>query len=228
MVLTKMKEIAETFLGKTVVNAVVTVPAYFNDAQRQSTKDAGQISGLNVVRILNEPTAAAIAYGLDKKEGEKNILVFDLGGGTFDVSILTIDGGLFEVIATSGDTHLGGADFDQRVMDYFIKLIKKKHNKDISNDKRAIQKLKREVENAKRNLSGTMTTQIEIEDLVEGLDFNEELTRAKFEELNADLFKKTIAPVQTALEDSGLKKSDIDEIVLVGGSTRIPKIRKLV
>jgi len=144
---------------------------------------------------LNEPTAAAIAYGLDKNEGEKNILVFDLGGGTFDVSILTIDGGLFEVIATSGDTHLGGADFDQRVMDYFIKLIKKKHNKDISTDKRAIQKLKREVENAKRNLSGTMTTQIEIEDLVEGLDFNEELTRAKFEELNADLFKKTIAPV---------------------------------
>jgi len=158
MVLTKMKEIAEAFLGKTVVNAVVTVPAYFNDAQRQSTKDAGMISGLNVVRILNEPTAAAIAYGLDKNEGEKNILVFDLGGGTFDVSILTIDGGLFEVIATSGDTHLGGADFDQRVMDYFIKLIKKKHGKDISTDKRAIQKLKREVENAKRILSGANVT----------------------------------------------------------------------
>lgn len=177
---------------------------------------------------MNEPTAAAIAYGLDKKQGEKNILVFDLGGGTFDVSILTIDEGVFEVISTSGDTHLGGADFDQRVMDYFIKLIKKKHNKDISTDKRAIQKLKREVETAKRRLSSTMTAQIEIEDLVEGLDLNEELTRAKFEELNADLFKKTIGPVQTALEDSGLKKSEVHEIVLVGGSTRIPKIRKLV
>ncbi|KAL4488065.1 hypothetical protein ABPG72_009403 [Tetrahymena utriculariae] len=228
MVLVKMKEIAETFLGTTVKNAVVTVPAYFNDAQRQSTKDAGAIAGLDVQRILNEPTAAAIAYGLDKKQGEKNILVFDLGGGTFDVSILTIDDGVFEVVATSGDTHLGGADFDQRVMDYFIKLTKKKHNRDISGDKRAIQKLKREVETAKRKLSSTMTAQIEIEDLVEGLDFNEELTRAKFEELNADLFKKTIGPVQTALEDSGFKKTDIHEIVLVGGSTRIPKIRKLV
>ncbi|EGR32269.1 hypothetical protein IMG5_090680 [Ichthyophthirius multifiliis] len=228
MVLTKMKEIAETFLGREVKNAVVTVPAYFNDAQRQSTKDAGTIAGLNVLRILNEPTAAAIAYGLDKKKGEKNILVFDLGGGTFDVSILTIDDGVFEVVATSGDTHLGGADFDQRVMDYFVKLIKKKHNKDISNDKRAIQKLKREVENAKRRLSNTMTSRIEIEDLVEGLDFDEELTRAKFEELNNDLFKKTLGPVQTAMEDSGFKKNEIEEIVLVGGSTRIPKIRKLV
>lgn len=191
-----MKEIAETFLGQTVKNAVVTVPAYFNDAQRQATKDAGTIAGLNVVRILNEPTAAAIAYGLDKKSGEKNILVFDLGGGTFDVSILTIDSGVFEVISTHGDTHLGGEDFDQRVLDHFMKLIKRKHNMDISKDKRAIQKLKREVEKAKRALSSKQTTQIEIESLYEGLDFSEELTRAKFEELNADLFKNTMKPVE--------------------------------
>lgn len=225
MVLIKMKEVAETYLGKAVKNAVVTVPAYFNDAQRQATKDAGAISGMNVVRILNEPTAAAIAYGLDKRSGEKNILVFDLGGGTFDVSILTIDNGVFEVIATSGDTHLGGEDFDQRVLDHFMKLIKKKQGKDISGDKRAIQKLKREVEEAKRALSSTHEAKIEIEDLVEGLHFEETLTRARFEELNNDLFKKTIGPVQTALDDSGLKKNQIDEIVLVGGSTRIPKIR---
>lgn len=228
MVLIKMKEIAETYLGKKVKNAVVTVPAYFNDAQRQATKDAGTISGLNVVRILNEPTAAAIAYGLDKKAGEKNILVFDLGGGTFDVSILTIDNGVFEVVSTNGDTHLGGEDFDQRVMDHFIKLIKKKHSKDISKDKRAIQKLKREVEKAKRALSSTHEAKIEIESLYEGLDFSEVLTRARFEELNSDLFKNTLGPVQTALDDSGLKKNQIDEIVLVGGSTRIPKIRQLV
>lgn len=195
MVLVKMKEIAETYLGRKVINAVVTVPAYFNDAQRQATKDAGAISGLNVVRILNEPTAAAIAYGLDKKSGEKNILVFDLGGGTFDVSILTIDNGVFEVIATSGDTHLGGEDFDQRVIDHFIKLIKKKHNKDLSNDRRAIQKLKREVEKAKRALSATHETTVEIEDLVDGLDLSEVLTRARFEELNSDLFKKTLGPM---------------------------------
>lgn len=206
MILVKMKEIAETKLGKKVVNAVVTVPAYFNDGQRQATKDAGVISGLNVVRILNEPTAAAIAYGLDKKTGgEKHILVFDLGGGTFDVSVLTIDAGVFEVLATSGDTHLGGEDFDQRVLDYFIKSIKKKNNKDISNDKRAIQKLKREVEKAKRALSSTHEARIEIEDLAEGLDFDEVLTRARFEELNADLFKKTLGPVQDALEESGFK-----------------------
>ena len=195
MVLIKMKEIAETYLGRKVINAVVTVPAYFNDAQRQATKDAGAISGLNVVRILNEPTAAAIAYGLDKKSGEKNILVFDLGGGTFDVSILTIDNGVFEVIATSGDTHLGGEDFDQRVIDHFIKLIKKKHNKDLSNDRRAIQKLKREVEKAKRALSATHETTVEIEDLADGLDLSEVLTRARFEELNSDLFKKTLGPM---------------------------------
>ena len=227
MILIKMKEIAETYLGKKVRNAVVTVPAYFNDAQRQATKDAGTISGLNVVRILNEPTAAAIAYGLDKKSGERNILVFDLGGGTFDVSILTIDNGVFEVVSTNGDTHLGGEDFDQRVLDHFIKLIKKKHNKDISKDKRAIQKLKREVEKAKRALSSTHESKIEIESLYEGLDFSEVLTRARFEELNSDLFKNTLGPVQTALDDSGLKKNQIDEIVLVGGSTRIPKIRQI-
>lgn len=195
MVLVKMKEISETYLGKKVINAVVTVPAYFNDAQRQATKDAGAISGLNVVRILNEPTAAAIAYGLDKKSGEKNILVFDLGGGTFDVSILTIDNGVFEVIATSGDTHLGGEDFDQRVIDHFMKVTKKKSNNDISGDKRAIQKLKREIEKAKRALSSTHETKIEIEDLVDGYDFSEVLTRARFEELNADLFKKTLGPL---------------------------------
>lgn len=228
MVLTKMKDIAEGYLGQKVVNAVVTVPAYFNDAQRQATKDAGTIAGLNVVRILNEPTAAAIAYGLDSKANESNILVFDLGGGTFDVSILTIDNGVFEVISTSGDTHLGGEDFDQRVIDHFIKLIAKKHNKDISGDKRAIQKLKQEVEKGKRRLSATQQVNIEIEDLVDGLDFKETLTRAKFEELNNDLFRGTIEPMQTALNDSGLKKNQIDEIVLVGGSSRIPKIRAIV
>ncbi|CAK58693.1 unnamed protein product (macronuclear) [Paramecium tetraurelia] len=228
MVLSKMKEIAEGYLGQNVINAVVTVPAYFNDAQRQATKDAGNIAGLNVVRILNEPTAAAIAYGLDSKQVESNILVFDLGGGTFDVSILTIDNQVFEVISTSGDTHLGGEDFDQRLIDHFIKLVQKKYSKDVSGDKRAIQKLKREVEKAKRRLSAAQEAKVEIEDLVEGLDFSEVLTRAKFEELNSDLFRKTIEPMQTALNDSGLKKSQIDEIVLVGGSSRIPKVRQLV
>jgi heat shock protein 5 len=227
MVLTKMKEIAENYLGQKVKNAVVTVPAYFNDAQRLATKDAGAISGLNVIRIVNEPTAAAIAYGLDKK-GEENIVVFDLGGGTFDVSVLSIDQGVFEVVATSGDTHLGGEDFDQRVMDYFIKLIQKKYNKDISADKSAIQKLKREVEKGKRALSNVHEVKIEIEDLLDGEEFSEVLTRARFEELNADLFKKTLGPVQTALEDAGLRKNQIDEIVLVGGSTRIPKVQKLI
>lgn len=227
MILTKMKEIAESYSGKKIKNAIVTVPAYFNDAQRQATKDAGIIAGLNVVRVLNEPTAAAIAYGLDKQE-EQNILVFDLGGGTFDVSILTIDDGVFEVIGTNGDTHLGGEDFDQRLIDHFMKLIKKKHGKDISADKRAIQKLKREVEKGKRALSSQHETKIEVENLVEGLDFSESLTRAKFEEINADLFKKTLGPLEAAIEGSGLKKSEIDEIVLVGGSTRIPKVRQLV
>lgn len=228
MILTKMKKIAEDYLGFEVKNAVVTVPAYFNDSQRQATKDAGLIAGLNVLRIVNEPTAAAMAYGLDKKGKESTIMVFDLGGGTFDVSILSIEEGVFEVISTSGDTHLGGEDFDQRVLDYYIKLIKRKHDKDISRDKKAIQKLKREVEKAKRGLSSTHEYTIEIENLYEGLDFEETLTRAKFEELNADLFKKTLGPVQLALDDANKKKTDIDEIVLVGGSTRIPKIQELI
>jgi heat shock protein 5 len=228
MILVKMKETAEAFLGKTVKHAVVTVPAYFNDAQRQATKDAGTISGLNVVRIINEPTAAAIAYGLDKKGGEKNILVFDLGGGTFDVSILTIDNGVFEVISTNGDTHLGGEDFDQRVMEYFIKLIKKKYKKDISGDARALQKLRREAERAKRALSSQHQVRVEIEALHDGIDLSEPLTRARFEELNIDLFRKTLGPVKKAMEDANMKKTDIDEIVLVGGSTRIPKVQELL
>lgn len=228
MILTKMKETAESFLGKKIKDAVVTVPAYFNDAQRQATKDAGVIAGLNVARIINEPTAAAIAYGLDKKGGEKNILVYDLGGGTFDVSILTIDNGVFEVLSTSGDTHLGGEDFDQRVMDYFIKLIKKKHNKDISKDNRALGKLRRECERAKRALSSQHQVRVEIESLFDGIDFSEPLTRARFEELNMDLFKKTMGPVKRALEDANLQKTDINEIVLVGGSTRIPKVQQLL
>ncbi|XP_026501155.2 endoplasmic reticulum chaperone BiP isoform X3 [Vanessa tameamea] len=228
MVLVKMKETAEAYLGKKVTHAVVTVPAYFNDAQRQATKDAGVIAGLNVMRIINEPTAAAIAYGLDKKEGEKNVLVFDLGGGTFDVSLLTIDNGVFEVVATNGDTHLGGEDFDQRVMEHFIKLYKKKKGKDIRKDNRAVQKLRREVEKAKRALSSSHQVKIEIESFFEGDDFSETLTRAKFEELNMDLFRSTLKPVQKVLEDADMNKKDVDEIVLVGGSTRIPKVQQLV
>lgn len=202
--------------------------AYFNDAQRQATKDAGAIAGLNVVRIINEPTGAAIAYGLDKKGGESNILVYDLGGGTFDVSILTIDNGVFEVLSTSGDTHLGGEDFDHRVMDYFIKLIKKKYNQDISKDHKALGKLRRECERAKRALSNQHQVRVEIESLFDGVDFSEPLTKARFEELNMDLFKRTMEPVKKALKDAGLKKSDIVEIVLVGGSTRIPKVQQLL
>jgi len=228
MVLQKMKEIAEAYLGKAVTHAVVTVPAYFTDAQRQATKDAGTISGLNVMRIINEPTAAAIAYGLDKKDGEKNILVFDLGGGTFDVSLLTIDNGVFEVIATNGDTHLGGEDFDQRVMEHFMKVYKKKKGKDVRKDNRAVQKLRREVEKAKRALSSEQTTRIEIESFFEGEDFSETLTRAKFEELNMDLFKSTLKPVKKVMKDAGTEKTDIHEVVMVGGSTRIPKVQKLV
>ncbi|KAK9176940.1 hypothetical protein WN944_028959 [Citrus x changshan-huyou] len=228
MVLQKMKETAEAFLGKKIKDAVVTVPAYFNDAQRQATKDAGVIARLNVARIINEPTAAAIAYGLDKKEGEKNILVYDLGGGTFDVSILNIDDGVFEVRATRGDTHLGGEDFDHRVMDHFIKLIKKKYCRDISKDNKALGKLRRECERAKRALSSQHQVRVEMESLFDGVDFSEPLTRARFEELNVDLFKKTMGPVKKALEDARLKKTEIDEIVLVGGSTRIPKIEQLL
>jgi len=228
MILIKMKEIAEAFLGFEVKNAVVTVPAYFNDAQRQATKDAGTIAGLNVMRIINEPTAAAIAYGLDKQAKEKNILVFDLGGGTFDVSILTIDEGVFEVLATNGDTHLGGEDFDQRVMQHFLKLIEKKYDVDLSNNLRAIAKLRREVEKAKRALSSVHQVKVEIEGLIDGQDFSETLTRARFEDLNNDLFRKTLDPVTKVLDDSGLKKSEIHEIILVGGSTRIPKVQQLI
>jgi heat shock protein 5 len=228
MILVKMKQIAENYLGREVKHAVITVPAYFNDSQRQSTKDAGMIAGLNVLRIINEPTAAAIAYGLDKKDKERNILVFDLGGGTFDVSLLTIDAGVFEVIATNGDTHLGGEDFDNRVLDYLLKVIKKKHNQDVGKNKSAIQKLKSEIEKAKRTLSSAPQASLEIDELVEGLDFKESLTRAKFEELNMDLFKKTMEPVEKVMGDGGMKKTEIHEVVLVGGSTRIPKIQQLI
>jgi len=228
MVLTKMKETAEAYLGKTVKNAVVTVPAYFNDAQRQATKDAGAIAGLNVMRIINEPTAAAIAYGLDKTDKEQNILVFDLGGGTFDVTLLTIDQGVFEVLATNGDTHLGGEDFDQRVMEHFFKLYKKKTGKDVTRDNRAVQKLRREVEKAKRLLSSQHQARVEIESFFDGEDFSETLTRAKFEELNMDLFRKTMDPVRKVLEDADLQKHEVHEIVLVGGSTRIPKVQQLI
>ena len=228
-VLSKMKATAEEYLGHEVTHAVVTVPAYFNDAQRAATKDAGTIAGLNIIRIINEPTAAAISYGLNEKSGdEKNVLVFDLGGGTFDVSLLTIAEGVFEVVATNGDTHLGGEDFDQRVMEHFIKLIKKKTGKDIRSDDRAIQKLRREVEKAKRALSTTHQTKLEVESLIDGQDFSEALTRAKFEELNLDLFRSTMKPVKQVLEDGGMKVGEIDEIILVGGSTRIPKIQQLV
>jgi len=228
MVLQKMKSTAETFLGKEIKDAVVTVPAYFNDAQRQATKDAGTISGMKVQRIINEPTAAAIAYGMDKTGGESNVLVFDLGGGTFDVTLLTIDNGVFEVLATNGDTHLGGEDFDQRVMQYFIKMMKKKSNIDISGDKRALQKLRKEVERVKRALSSQQQARLEIEDLAEGFDLSETLTRARFEELNNDLFKKTLGPVSKVLEDADVAKNEVDEIVLVGGSTRIPRVQSLL
>ncbi|CAG7851070.1 78 kDa glucose-regulated protein homolog Short=GRP-78; AltName: Full=Immunoglobulin heavy chain-binding protein homolog; Short=BiP; Flags: Precursor [Serendipita indica DSM 11827] len=228
MVLTKMKETAESYLGHPVTHAVVTVPAYFNDAQRQATKDAGTIAGLNVLRIVNEPTAAAIAYGLDKKGGESQIIVYDLGGGTFDVSLLSIDDGVFEVLATAGDTHLGGEDFDNRVIDHFVKLYKKKTGTDVSTNLRAMGKLKREVEKAKRTLSSQQSTRLEIESFENGNDFSETLTRAKFEELNMDLFRKTMKPVEQVLKDAGVKKEDISDIVLVGGSTRIPKVQQLI
>ncbi|KAL1586461.1 Endoplasmic reticulum chaperone BiP [Cladosporium halotolerans] len=228
MILGKMKEVAEQYLGEKVVNAVVTVPAYFNDAQRAATKDAGTIAGLNVMRVVNEPTAAALAYGLDKTDQERQIIVYDLGGGTFDVSILTVDQGVFEVQATAGDTHLGGEDFDQRVVDYLTKTYNKKHDTDITKNAKTMSKLKREVEKAKRTLSSQMSTKIEIEAFHEGNDLSETLTRAKFEELNNDLFKKTLKPVEQVLKDAKLKKSDIDDIVLVGGSTRIPKVQAML
>jgi L1 cell adhesion molecule like protein len=229
MVLVKMKETAEAYLGKTVTDAVVTVPAYFNDSQRQATKDAGTISGLNVLRIINEPTAAAIAYGLDKKvTGERNVLIFDLGGGTFDVSILTIEDGIFEVKATSGDTHLGGEDFDQRMVNHFIQEFKRKHKKDIADNKRAVRRLRTACERAKRTLSTATQANIEIDSLHEGVDFYTSITRARFEELNADLFRGTLEPVEKALRDSKLDKAGVHDIVLVGGSTRIPKVQKLL
>jgi len=231
MVLIKMKETAEAYLGHTVKDAVVTVPAYFNDSQRQATKDAGVIAGLNITRIINEPTAAAIAYGLDKKSGgggEKNILIFDLGGGTFDVSVLSIDEGIFEVKATAGDTHLGGEDFDNRMVDHFIQEFKRKHKKDISGNKRALRRLRTACERAKRTLSSAAQANIEIDSLFEGVDFYTSITRARFEELCSDLFRGTLNPVEKALRDSKLDKSSIDEIVLVGGSTRIPKVQKLL
>merc|ERR1712012_172647 len=231
MVLTKMKETAEAYLGETIKDAVVTVPAYFNDAQRQATKDAGIIAGLNVLRIINEPTAAAIAYGLDKKKQcnqEKNVLIFDLGGGTFDVSILSIDDGVFEVKSTAGDTHLGGEDFDNRMVEHFVKEFQRKHKKDITGNKRALRRLRTACERAKRTLSASAQANIEIDSLFEGIDFYTSITRARFEELNADLFRGTMDPVEKSLRDAKMDKSDIHEIVLVGGSTRIPKVQKLL
>jgi len=231
MILTKMKETAEAHLGHKVTDAVVTVPAYFNDAQRQATKDAGIIAGLNVLRIINEPTAAAIAYGLDKKKSqakESNVLIFDLGGGTFDVSILSIDDGIFEVKATAGDTHLGGEDFDNRLVDHFIKEFQRKHKKNIGQNKRAIRRLRTACERAKRTLSASAQANIEIDSLFEGIDFYTSISRARFEELCSDLFKGTLEPVEKALRDAKMDKSSIDDIVLVGGSTRIPKVQKLL
>lgn len=229
MVLLKMKETAEAYLGKTVSNAVVTVPAYFNDSQRQATKDAGTIAGLNVLRIINEPTAAAIAYGLDKKVGgERNVLIFDLGGGTFDVSILTIEDGIFEVKSTAGDTHLGGEDFDNRMVNHFVQEFKRKYKKDMATNKRALRRLRTACERAKRTLSSSAQASIEIDSLFEGIDFYTSITRARFEELNADLFRSTMEPVEKAIRDAKMDKAQIQDIVLVGGSTRIPKVQKLL
>lgn len=231
MVLTKMREIAEAFLGQKINNAVITAPAYFNDSQRQATKDAGSIAGLNVMRIINEPTAAAIAYGLDKKAsrtGEQNVLIFDLGGGTFDVSLLTIEEGIFEVKATAGDTHLGGEDFDNRLVNHFVAEFKRKHKKDISGNARALRRLRTACERAKRALSSTTQTTIEIDSLYEGIDFYATITRARFEELNMDLFRRCMEPVEKCLRDSKIDKSQVHEVVLVGGSTRIPKVQQLL
>merc|ERR1712018_268972 len=230
MVLIKMKETAQAHLGQPVRDAVITVPAYFNDSQRQATKDAGVIAGLNVLRIINEPTAAAIAYGLDKSKRSKetNVLIFDLGGGTFDVSILTLDDGIFEVKATAGDTHLGGEDFDNRMVDHFVKEFQRKHKKEIGSNKRALRRMRTACERAKRTLSASAQANIEIDSLFEGIDFYTSITRARFEELCSDLFKNTLEPVEKALRDAKLDKASIDDIVLVGGSTRIPKIQKLL
>lgn len=231
MVLTKMKETAETYLGKTIEKAVVTVPAYFNDSQRQATKDAGKISGMEVMRIINEPTAAAIAYGLDRKEqakGERNVLIFDLGGGTFDVSLLTIEEGIFEVKATAGDTHLGGEDFDNRMVDHFVQEFKRKERKDITDNARALRRLRTACERAKRTLSSAAQTSIEIDSLYEGIDLYTSVTRARFEELNMDLFRKCVDPVEKVLRDAKMDKGQVHDVVLVGGSTRIPKVQSLL
>ena len=229
MILVKMKETAEAFLNEKVKKAVITVPAYFNDAQRQATKDAGVIAGLDVLRIINEPTAAAIAYGLDNvKSCEQTVLIFDLGGGTFDVSLLTIDDGVFEVKATAGDTHLGGEDFDSRIVEHFILEFKRKHKKDISTNPRSLRRLRTACEKAKRTLSSSAQASIEIESLFDGIDFVSSLTRAKFEELNQDLFSKCMEPVEKVLKDSRISKGDVNQIVLVGGSSRIPKIQEML
>jgi len=228
MVLGKMKGIAEAYLGKEVTHAVVTVPAYFDDAQRAATKDAGTIAGLNVLRIINEPTAAAIAYGLNRQNKDSHVIVYDLGGGTFDVSLLTLDEGVFEVVATNGDTHLGGEDFDESIVSHFVKIFKKKYKVNVKQNLRALAKLRREAEKAKRALSTATTTRVEIEALAEGVDFSESLTRAKFEELNIQFFKKTLKPLTVVLKDAGMEKDEIDEVVMCGGSTRIPKIQSLV
>jgi L1 cell adhesion molecule like protein len=229
MVLTKMKQTAEAYIGQEVKHAVVTVPAYFNDSQRQATKDAGAISGLNVLRIINEPTAAAIAYGLDKNaKGEKNVLIFDLGGGTFDVSLLTIEDGVFEVKATAGDTHLGGEDFDNRLVQYCVDDFKKRYRKDLVGNQRALRRLRTQCERAKRTLSFSTQANIEIDSFFDGVDYNTTITRARFEALCADYFKDTLLPVEKVLKDAKMSKSDVDEVVLVGGSTRIPKVQELI
>ena len=228
MVLTKMKETAESYIGETVTDAVITVPAYFNDGQRQATKDAGQIAGLNVLRIINEPTAAAIAYGLDNKSIEQNVLIFDLGGGTFDVSLLNIDDGIFEVRATAGDTHLGGEDFDNLLMQHFMAEFKRKHKVDLSDNKRSVRRLKTACEKAKRTLSSSSTANLEIDSLYDGIDFFTNITRAKFEALCMPLFQKCIQPVSKVLQDANCSKSEVHEIVMVGGSTRIPKVQEMI
>jgi len=229
LVLQKLKQRAEAFLGEPIEKAVITVPAYFDDTQKQSTKDAGTIAGLDVVRIINEPTSAAIAYGIDRRSSdERHIIIYDLGGGTFDVSLLATEEGVFEVVATGGDSHLGGEDFDENVVRFMMRRFQKKHGLDISSDDRALSKLRRECEKAKRALSSTTQTKIEIENLMDGVDFSEMLTRARFEALNEQLFRETLKPLQQILTDGKLRKSDVDEVILVGGSTRIPKIQQMV
>jgi len=235
MVLSKMKQTADSYLGTNVTDAVITVPAYFNDSQRQATKDAGIIAGLNVLRIINEPTAAAIAYGLNNKskkksseKSEKNVLIFDLGGGTFDVSLLTIEDGVFEVKATAGDTHLGGEDFDERMMQHIAQEFKRRHKKDVTTSDRALRRLRTACERAKRTLSSSPSATIEIDSLFDGIDFSTTITRARFEDLNADYFRACLSPVEKVLKDAHISKSQVDEVVLVGGSTRIPRVQQMI